>query len=726
MLTDEERLILNGKYRELLAAAKPALQRGDSTYIREAMNVAVLKDSPERNLFGEPCVFSGVDLALVLAREMGLGKLPVAAALLLDPYLKGNLAGNEIRHTFGPVLLSILDGVKRISLLKIDKAPIHSENFIRLLVGLSQDIRVILINLAESYLHLLRHQELPAAMRCSKAREAYYLYAPLAHRLGLYRIKTELEDRAMRLLFPVEYRSITAKLAETTEARNDFIARFIMPIEKALSKEGFEFGIKGRPKSVHSIWTKMQNQQVLFEEVYDILAIRIVLQEIRENEKADCWRVYSIVTDLYPPNPSRLRDWISAPKRSGYEALHTTVQTPQGKWVEVQIRTKRMDDNAEKGHVAHWRYKENKISGESEEWLNSLRELVENPASPGLGDEVEGRIDRIDPHIFAFTPQGDLKQLPPGSTVLDFAFNVHSDLGLRCTGGRVNGKNAPIRQVLQNGDEVEIMTTKNQKPNKDWLQFVVSTRAKQHIRRALRETEMKEAEAGREMLLRKLKNWKIPHSDDNLDRIVRIFKFKTHSDLFSAVAKGELDPLKVKEALVHSTPPEPVTEQAPAARPPLKKAEGKTEDYIYLDQNLKNINYTLASCCNPIVGDHVFGFVTVSKGISVHRVSCPNAKDLKKRYNYRIVKVKWREKVDSTAFQASIRIQGIDTIGILNTISEVISKELETNMRSVSMESNKGLFKGTIKVFVKDTKHLEMVIHRLEKIKGVLKVNRAE
>jgi GTP diphosphokinase / guanosine-3',5'-bis(diphosphate) 3'-diphosphatase len=690
------------------------------------MNVAMLKDSAERNLFGEPCVFSGVDLAFVLAREMGLGKLPVAAALLLDPYLKGNLADHELRKKFGPALLSVLDGVKRISLLKIDKAPIHSENFIRLLVGLSRDIRVILIKLAESYLHLTRRKELPVAMRCSKAREAYYLYAPLAHRLGLYRIKTELEDHAMQALFPEEYKSIAAKLAETTETRNDFIARFIQPVEKALEKQGFEFEIKGRPKSVHSIWTKMKKQQVPFEEVYDILAIRIVLREICENEKADCWRVYSIVTDLYPPNPARLRDWVSAPKHSGYEALHTTVQTQQGKWVEVQIRTKRMDDNAEKGYVAHWRYKENKISGESDAWLNSLRELVENPASPGLGDEIEGRIDRIDPHIFAFTPQGDLKQLPPGSSVLDFAFNIHSDLGLRCTGGRVNGKNVPIRQVLQNGDEVEIVTTKNQKPNKDWLQFVVSTRAKQHIRKALREKEMKEAEAGREMLLRKLKNWKIPHSDDNLDRIVKIFRFKTHSDLFNAVAKGELDPLKVKEALMPSAPPEPAPEPAPAAKATSKKSEEKTEDYIYLDQNLKNINYTLASCCNPIVGDNVFGFVTVSKGISVHRVNCPNAKDLKKRYNYRIVKVKWREKVDSTAFQASIRIQGIDTIGILNTISEVISKELETNMRSVAIESNKGLFRGTIKVYVKDTKHLEMVIHRLEKIKDVLKVSRVE
>jgi GTP pyrophosphokinase len=385
-----------------------------------------------------------------------------------------------------------------------------------------------------------------------------------------------------------------------------------------------------------------------------------------------------------------------------------------------------MDEIAEKGHVAHWRYKENKISGESEEWLNSLRDLIEGPGSQALGEEETSRIDSVDPHIFAFTPEGDLKQLQPGSTVLDFAFNVHSDLGLRCTGGRVNGKNAPIRQVLQNGDEVEIHTTKNQKPNKDWLQFVVSVRARQHIRKALREAEMKEAEAGKEMLLRKLKNWKVPHSDDNLDRVIKIFHFKTHSDLFYAVATGVLDPLKVKEALMPSdagTVPE--TPAAPV-KTPAKKPEDKHEDYIYIDQNLRNINYTLASCCNPITGDNVFGFVTVSKGISVHRVSCPNAKDLKKRYNYRIVKVRWREKTESTAFQASVRIQGIDSTGILNTISEVISKELETNMRSVSIESNKGLFKGTIKVFVKDTKHLEMVIHRLEKIKGILKVGRAE
>jgi len=726
MLTDEEKLILNGKYRDLLAACKPLLQRGDTAFIREAMNVAILRGDERKTLFGETSAYAGIDLATILVEQMGLGKIPVTAALLLDPYLAGTIRETEVRKLFGNQLVTILEGVRRISLLKIDKAAIHTENFIRLLIGLSKDIRVILVKLAECLYYLNRFEQLPRTVQCQKAREAYFLYAPVAHRLGLYRVKTQLEDLSMRILYPEEYSDITAKLAETTASRNDFISRFIYPIQKELTRQEFGFEIKGRPKSVHSIWTKMKKQQVSFEEVYDILAVRIILKEVRENEKADCWKVYSIVTDLYPPNPQRLRDWISAPKRSGYEALHTTVQTPQGKWVEVQIRTQRMDEIAEKGHVAHWRYKENKISGESEEWLNSLRDLIEGPGSQALGEEETGRIDRVDPHIFAFTPEGDLKQLQPGSTVLDFAFNVHSDLGLRCTGGRVNGKNAPIRQVLQNGDEVEIHTTKNQKPNKDWLQFVVSVRARQHIRKALREAEMKEAEAGKEMLLRKLKNWKVPHSDDNLDRVIKIFHFKTHSDLFYAVATGVLDPLKVKEALMPSdagTVPE--TPAAPV-KTPAKKPEDKHEDYIYIDQNLRNINYTLASCCNPITGDNVFGFVTVSKGISVHRVSCPNAKDLKKRYNYRIVKVRWREKTESTAFQASVRIQGIDSTGILNTISEVISKELETNMRSVSIESNKGLFKGTIKVFVKDTKHLEMVIHRLEKIKGILKVGRAE
>lgn len=725
MLTDEENIVLNGKSRDLLSDCKPLLQRGDAAYLREALNLAVQAGDGRRNPFGEPAVFGGIDLAGILVREMGLGKIPVAAALLLEPYVAGVIPETEARKRFGPQLVTILDGVRRISQLKIGTASIHTENFIRLLIGISKDIRVILLKLAESLYFLERYEQLPAADRCARAREAYYLYAPLAHRLGLYRVKTALEDLSMRILFPKEYGEITSKLAETTAARNDLIARVIYPIEKELERQGFIFEIRGRPKSVHSIWTKMKTQQVPFEEVYDILAVRIILKEIRENEKADCWKAYSIVTDLYPPNPARLRDWISAPKRSGYEALHTTVQTPQGKWVEVQIRTLRMDENAEKGHVAHWRYKENKISGESEEWLGSLRDLLEGTASPALGEEESGRIDTVDPHIFAFTPHGDLKQLPPGSTVLDFAFNVHSDLGLRCTGGRVNGKNAPIRQVLQNGDEVEIHTTKNQKPNKDWLQFVVSTRARQHIRKALREEEMKEAEAGREMLLRKLKNWKVPQSDDTLDRIIKLFHFKTHSDLFFAIATGMLDPLKVKEALM---PPAEAHPETPALPPkaPTRKAEEKTEDYIYLDRNLKNINYTLATCCNPIVGDNVFGFVTISRGISVHRVNCPNAKDLKRRYDYRIVKVKWREKTDSTAFQASVRIQGIDSPGILNTISEVISKELETNMRSVSILSDKGLFKGTIKVFVKDTKHLEMVIHRLEKIKGVLKVSRAD
>ena len=433
------------------------------------------------------------------------------------------------------------------------------------MINLSKDIRVILIKLAETLYFLGNYEKLPPDMRMAKAREAYYLYAPLAHRLGLYRVKTILEDLSMRILFPLEYSQISLKLAESSDTMNDYIHQFIFPVEKILKRENFSFEIKGRPKSVHSIWTKMKKQKVSFEEVYDILAIRIVITNTRENEKADCWRVYSLVTDLYPPNPLRLRDWISAPKASGYEALHTTVQGPQGKWIEVQIRTRRMDEAAEKGRVAHWRYKENKISGESEEWLESLRKLIESPDSQRFASEDEGRIELTDPHIFVFTPQGDLKQLQPGSSVLDFAFHVHSDIGLKCTGARVNGKNVPIRHVLSNGDEVEIITAKNQKPAKDWIQYVVTAKAKQKIRQTLREEEMKEAEAGKETLVRKLKNWKLPSGEDNIDKAVKLLKFKTHVDFYNAIATGALDPLKVKEALIRlqndEVPPPPAGEK---------------------------------------------------------------------------------------------------------------------------------------------------------------------
>jgi GTP pyrophosphokinase len=459
--------------------------------------------------------------------------------------------------------------------------------------------------------------------------------------------------------------------------------------------------------------------------VYDIYAIRIIIGNIPETEKAVCWKVYSLITDMYPPNPARLRDWISAPKPSGYEALHTTVRGPEGRWVEVQIRTRRMDDIAEKGEAAHWKYKAGSISFEPDEWLSGLREKLENPDKQSPDGETAGTIDLADPHIFIFTPQGDLKRLPEGSTVLDFAFSVHSSIGSTCTGANVNGKIVPIKNTLKNGDTVEILTSKNQKPKKDWLTVVVSPRVKQKIRKLLRDEELHEANAGKEILTRKLKNWKIPFAESDVDMIVRRLKYETHMALYYDIATGKLDPLKIKE-VIHQDGKGGVPEKELPVPEKKKARDEKSGDVIYLDKNLVNVNYTLASCCTPVFGDEVFGFITISKGISVHRLNCPNARDLQKRYNYRIVHVKWRQISSATSFQATLKIQGIDDMGILNTITDIITHEMEVNIRSVSIESDKGIFKGIIKVFVKDSKQIDALIHRLMKIKGVLKVSRTE
>jgi len=641
------------------------------------------------------------DLIPILSDELGLGEMSVSTALLSDAWLEERITAAEVAELFGSGVLTLLNGLQTISGFHVEKSLYHSENFIQLLLGLAKDIRVVLIRMAEVLLGIRMAGQLPKNQRKRLAGEAYYLYAPIAHRLGYYHIKTELEERAMQILFPADYNQIAGKLKETERARNQYIRKFITPMEESLRRQGFVFEIKGRPKSIHSIWKKMKKQQVVFKEVYDLLAIRVVLKEILEGEKSDCWKIYSLITDIYPPNPTRFRDWVSTPKLSGYEALHTTVQGPDGKWVEVQIRTGRMDEKAEKGEAAHWLYKEGKILEESDEWLVSLRKKLENPGTQMLEAEESGLIDLKDPHIFIFTPQGDLKRLADGSSVLDFAFQVHSDIGTHCTGAKVNGKIVPIKHILKNGDTVEIRTSKNQKPKKDWLKFVVSPRTRQKIKKTLRDEELKDAEAGKDLFFRKLKNWKISFSDTTLDKVVQLLRYDTHMEMYHAIAIGKLDPAQVKEAILHLEQAGPKTEESTLLLPS-QRTEEKSEDVIFLDQGLANVNYSLASCCQPVFGDSVFGFVTVTRGISVHRKNCPNAKDLQKRYKYRVVQVKWRKSAGTTAFQTTLKIEGIDKLGMLNTISDIITNELNINIRSASIESKKGVFKGTLKIYIKD------------------------
>ncbi len=664
---------------------------------------------------------SRISIAKIITDEVGLGTNSALAALCGEAFRSDQITENEIRILYGDPVCQLVTGLKTISSLQVEKSSHHSENFIRLLLSLAKDIRVVLIRMAEVLHNMRMAGQLPKTFVKRLAGEAYYLYAPIAHRLGFYHIKTELEERAMQILFPAEYQQISGKLKETEQGRNKFIRTFIAPIENALKTNGFEFEIRGRAKSVHSIWKKMLKQGVGFEQVYDILATRVILKKIREDEKSDCWRVYSLVTNIYPPNPSRLRDWITTPKSSGYEALHTTVKGAEGKWVEIQIRTARMDEKAERGEAAHWAYKEGRRMEETEEFLVRMRHKLENPVPAVTESEQPSWIDLRDSHIFIFTPQGDLIRLSHGSSVLDFAFQVHSDIGVHCTGAKVNGRTVPIKHILKNGDTVEIRTSKNQMPKQDWLKFVASPRARQKIKKILRDEELKEAETGKELLHRKLKNWKVPLNESSIDHAVKMLRFSSHMELYQAIALGTFDPADVKDAILNPLKTDVKTDQ-PDASQPVHLMDGTGDDVIFLDKGLASVTYTLANCCKPVFGDPVFGFVTISRGISVHRKNCPNAKDLQRRYNYRVVRVKWRETTETNAFQTTVKIQGIDQVGMLNIISDVITNEMNINIRSAAIESDKGLFKGNIKVFVKDQKQLEKLLHRLAKINGVLKV----
>lgn len=722
LLSDEQKKQLVVKYRHLLNLCLPFINKGDTNQLRKAFNVAFWASQDKKTALQDPGIYYTIDLTEILVAEAGLGITSIISSLLLPGYLEKKIDDASVQSTFGNAVLTILKGLQKVYSLRTGKTAIQSENFIRLLLTLSGDVRAILIRMADCLYHMRLIYHLPKPLQDKVATESYYLYAPIAHRLGLYHIKTELEDLSMKFLHPEDYQLITNKIKETTRSREAYIKCFIAPIEKELISQRLRFEVKSRSKSAHSIWIKMKKQGVPFEEVFDLLAIRIILDSPPEREKEDCWRVYSIVTDIYPPNPSRLRDWISAPKASGYESLHTTVEGANHKWVEVQIRTKRMDEIAEKGHAAHWKYKESRIGPDNTGWLTRIRDLLVHPDTKA--SLVATDLESTD--IFVFTPTGDLKRIAMGATVLDFAFDIHTDLGFQCTGARVNGKIQPIKYQLQNCDEVEIITAKAQKPKPDWLNILKTSRAKSKVKRALKEEEMKEAELGKEMLMRKFKGWKIPFNDESILKVNKALKFKTPIDLYHAVAMEKIDLVKIKEIFYPPVKPEATATQDERVIKDDKKVQAQKDNFIFLDQNLAGINYTLATCCNPIFGDEVFGFVTISKGITIHRVNCPNAADLKNKFDYRIMPVKWQESASSGSFQTTIKVSGIDTLGLLNTLSDVISNDMKVNMRSISIESNNGLFEGTIKVFVNDVKHLEMLLYKIMKIKGVIKATRTD
>lgn len=676
---------------------------------------------------GEIIVVHSIEVAQIVVQEVGLGIDSVMAALLHNAYYKEEYI-KEVETRFGTQVTSILAGMAKINALGTDTVELHSENYRKLMLAMAGDVRVILVKIADR-LQVMRHlgnQE--DAVRTKISSETSHLYAPLAHRLGLYYINSELLDLCLKYQNPQAYEAVALRLKETDRERANFVAEFVKPIENKLASKGFSFEMKARTKSINSIWRKMQAQKVDFDEVYDLFAIRIILNSELKEEKSDCWQVYSMVTEEYQSNPNRMRDWITIPKSNGYESLHATVLGPNDKWVEIQIRTRRMDEIAEKGLAAHWKYKGGAGTSEMEKWLANVREILENPDLNMVDFIDDFKMNIYADEIFVFTPKGDLRKLSAGATLLDFAYEIHSGVGDRCVGGKVNGRNVTLRHRLKNGDQISVDTSNHQRPKMDWLDFVVTTKAKNRIKASLNEEVKKEAENGKEILLRKIKNWKIEYNDDSIRKLLKHYKLKLAQDLYYNISIGKIDPLEIKELLVEKK--EENARQLIGeilTKDKVQELEFSSgDDYLVIDNNLKNVIYKLSPCCNPIFGDPIFGFVTINEGIKIHRSTCPNAPQMSERYPYRIIKAKWQDTKKRTSFQATIRIAGTDEAGIVGQISYVLSKDIGVQMRSINIDTNNGEFDGTLRVFVNGLDHLDFLMNKLKSINGVISVTRAD
>jgi len=727
-ITPSENKRIKTIYRELLELCQPFVKRNDIPRLRKAFVLVLELYRPNWEESGEDYVYHSIEVAKIALKELNLGITSVICALLHNVVDEKKLTIKDINEQFGEEIGNIIKGFTKLSGLQTEKISIHSENFRKLYLSLVGDIRVILIKLAHRLHDMRNFEDLPVQKRQKFLQEVNHIYIPIAHRLGLYHVKTELEELWLKHNHHAVYLSIERKMQESKTKQKVYIQDFINPIERELIRQGFEFEMKGRPKSIHSIWRKMKQQNVEFEEVYDLFAIRIIVDTDRKNEKPDCWKIYSIVTDIYQPNPKRLRDWISTPKASGYESLHTTVVGPSGKWVEVQIRSRRMDEVAEKGLAAHWKYKEGGARKEQEAWMERIRDVIENAESDSLEKKDLSKIELYSDKIFIFTPEGDLRKLPAGATVLDFAYDIHTSVGDMCSGARVNNRIVPIRHVLTNGDRVEVITSKNQKPKMDWLNFVVTGKATSKIKRSLKEERFQEAEIGKEILRRKLRNRKIAFNDAIVDKLIKQYKLKSSVDLYYLIAIEKIDLADIKRSIEPENETVIKTDEKETFPDDLKDTREKQDekqDFMLIDEDIDNLNYELAKCCNPISGDAVFGFVTVGKGITIHRINCPNARQLLSKYNYRVIDVKWRKSDETKTYLTTIQVTGDDEVGILNNITSVISSDFKVNMVAVNVDSkNDGKFAGRFKVSVKDTKHLEMLIHKILKVKGVKKAIR--
>ena len=723
----EETLALYSEVRALLG---DALKKDDEQLMRHHLVRAIEEQQMHRNVFGLNPVLFGFQTAQLVVEEIGLRRDAVIAILLRPSVEEGYLSIDDVQSDFGESVARILRGLQRIQQLYKKNPVIETENFRNLLLSFAEDMRVILIMIADrvNLMRQIRDTDQQEAKH-KVSEEAAYLYAPLAHKLGLYKLKSELEDLSLKYMEHDAYYLIKEKLSETKKSRDAYIESFIKPIEQRLAEAGLTFHIKGRTKSIHSIWQKMKKQKCPFEGVYDLFAIRVILDTPAEKEKMQCWQTFAIITSMYQPNPKRLRDWISIPKSNGYESLHITVLGPEHKWVEVQIRTERMDEVAERGVAAHWRYKG--VKGESglDEWLTNIRSMLET--SDGMEAMDQFKMDLYEDEVFVFTPKGDLYKFPKGATVLDFAYHIHSKLGNSCTGARINGRVVTLRQQLQSGDQVEIMTSSNQKPKQDWLNIVKTSRAKSKIRLALKETQVKEGLFAKEMLERKFKNRKLDLDESIMQVLIRKLGFKEVSDFYRQVANGELDVNHVLDRYVELQQDDlPVTGNnvaESAANFVLDESRlGNAhvqDDVLVIDKDLKGLDYQLARCCQPIYGDSVFGFVTINGGIKIHRTDCPNAPELRKRFGYRIVKAKWSGK-GTSQYTITLRVIGNDDIGIVNNLTSIISKEEKLVLRSINIDSNDGLFSGNITIMIDDNTRLEALMKKLRTVKGVKQVNR--
>lgn len=668
--------------------------------------------------------------AFLAHREISLGHHGISAVVLYALLKSESISMDEIAERYGEPTTTIVRGLQKAYALYERNVAIETENFRKLLISFAEDVRVVMIMIVER-LGTMRHLDIYSPDEQQKiAREASYLYAPLAHRMGLYAIKTELEDLSLKYTSYDIYKEIARKLNETKRSRDAYIERFIEPVRRELEAQGLTFSIKGRTKSIHSIWNKMRKQQVPFEKVYDLFAIRVIIDCPEEREKAACWQAFSVVTNMYSYNTNRLRDWISAPKPNGYESLHVTVMGPEGKWVEVQIRTKRMDEVAEKGVAAHWKYKGIKSdSAKMDEWLANLREVLESSTDATDSEVInEFKMQLYDDDVFVFTPKGDLHNLPKGATVLDFAFHIHTNIGSHCVGAVVNERHVSFKYVLQNGDQISVLTSPNQTPKAEWINYVVTSKARLKIRQCIKEIEHKEANDGREILLRRLKNWKMDVPDGDITRLAKKMGYKTLTEFYVAIHNGKVNVLTLRDKLVEPEA-EPEIPQHSAggfvAETELQRISSQG-DALVIDRNLKNVDYTLAKCCNPIYGDDIFGFVTINNGIKIHRKNCPNAPQMIEKFGYRIVNARWSgEKNAGGEYPITLRIIGKDDIGIVTNITSVITKESNVNMRSISVDSHDGLFEGNITVMVKEVAQLEQLIRKIRAIKGVKQVYRS-